>query len=108
MDLSSPGPHHGQVVDRARVGRRGSGTCEQDEKKSFHMSDDPFEAAVNDVLGEEGGYVNNPADPGGETNWGISKRAFPQVDIKALTRDDAKALYRANYWDPRHTRCGSR
>lgn len=61
---------------------------------------DPFEAAVNAVLGEEGGYVNNPADPGGETNWGISKRAFPDVDIKNLSRDAAKALYKAHYWDP--------
>lgn len=66
------------------------------------MSDDidAFEAAVNAVLGEEGGYVNNPADPGGETNWGISKRAFPDVDIATLSRDDAKALYKAHYWDP--------
>jgi lysozyme family protein len=66
------------------------------------MSDtvDPFDAAVNEVLGEEAGYVNNPADPGGETKWGISKRAFPQVDIASLSRDDAKALYRTHYWDP--------
>lgn len=61
---------------------------------------DPFESAVNDVLGEEGGYVNNPADPGGETNWGISKRAFPDVDIKNLTRSAAIEIYRKNYWDP--------
>lgn len=61
---------------------------------------DPFEGAINEVLGEEGGYVNNPSDPGGETNWGISKAAFPSVDIKNLTRDDAKALYRAHYWEP--------
>lgn len=61
---------------------------------------DEFEIAVNLVLGEEGGYVNNPADPGGETQWGISKRAFPLVDIKNLSRDDAKALYKAHYWDP--------
>lgn len=64
---------------------------------------DPFESAVNAVLGEEGGYVNNPADPGGETNWGISKRAFPNVDIKNLSRDAAKALYKAHYWDPLST-----
>lgn len=61
---------------------------------------DQFEIAVNEVLGEEGGYVNLAADPGGETNWGISKRAFPEVDIKNLTRDGAKALYKAHYWDP--------
>lgn len=61
---------------------------------------DPFEIAVNEVLGEEGGYVNNPSDPGGETNFGISKRAFPEVDIKNLTRDGAKDLYRSHYWVP--------
>lgn len=61
---------------------------------------DPFESWVNNVLGEEGGYVNIPADPGGETNWGISKRAFPNVDIKNLSRTDAIDLYRKYYWDP--------
>lgn len=60
----------------------------------------PFESAVNAVLGEEGGYVNNPADPGGETNFGISKRAFPNVDIKNLTREAAMGLYKTHYWDP--------
>lgn len=59
-----------------------------------------FEACVEAVLGEEGGYVNNSSDPGGETMWGISKRAFPTVDIANLSRDDAKALYKAHYWDP--------
>ena len=61
---------------------------------------DAFTLAVNEVLGEEDGYVNNPSDPGGETKWGISKRAFPDVDIANLTRDDAKALYKTHYWDP--------
>lgn len=61
---------------------------------------DEFEAAVNDVLGEEGGYVNSVTDPGGETQWGISKRAFPNVDIKNLSRDGAKDLYKTHYWDP--------
>lgn len=61
---------------------------------------DEFEAAVNAVLGEEGGYVNSVTDPGGETNWGISKRAFPTVDIKNLTRDGAKEIYLTHYWEP--------
>jgi lysozyme family protein len=71
-------------------------------RSSIAMPDnvDPFTAAVNEVLGEEAGYVNNPADPGGETKWGISKRAFPDVDIANLSRDDAAALYRTHYWDP--------
>ena len=41
---------------------------------------------------------SDPRDPGGETNWGISKRSYPQLDIKALTRDDARAIYRRDFW----------
>lgn len=63
-----------------------------------------FERAVGHVLDLEGGYVNDPADPGGETNFGISKRAYPDVDIAALTRDDAARIYYRDYWRP--LRCG--
>lgn len=58
-----------------------------------------FDVEVAKVLEREGGYSNNPADPGGETNFGISKRAYPAVDIKNLTRDEAIAIYRRDYWD---------
>lgn len=53
-------------------------------------------------MGHEGGYVNHPNDPGGETNWGISKRAYPNVDIKNLTRDQAKDIYYRDYWQKCH------
>jgi lysozyme family protein len=59
-----------------------------------------FDRVMAFILQEEGGYVNNPADPGGETNFGISKRAYPQVDIKLLTVDKAKEIYRRDYWLP--------
>lgn len=59
-----------------------------------------FDEAFDRLLGHEGGYVNDPRDPGGETNWGISKRAYPAVNIKALTQADAKAIYRRDYWAP--------
>ena len=58
-----------------------------------------FETAIAFVLNEEGGYTNDPKDPGGETNFGISKRAHPQVDIKDLTLEEAKSIYRYLYWD---------
>lgn len=58
-----------------------------------------FDGVFDRLISHEGGYVNNPADPGGETNWGISKRAYPNVDIKALTRDGAKAIYKRDFWD---------
>ena len=58
-----------------------------------------FETALAAVLGWEGGYVNDPRDAGGETNFGISARAYPGLNIKSLTRDQAAALYRRDYWD---------
>lgn len=59
-----------------------------------------FDTAIERILAHEGGYVFNPRDPGGETQWGISKRSYPQVDIKALTRDGAKAIYERDFWRP--------
>jgi lysozyme family protein len=58
-----------------------------------------FKEAFEIVIGHEGGYVNDPNDLGGETKFGISKRAFPNEDIKNLTLEKAKNLYKANYWD---------
>jgi lysozyme family protein len=59
-----------------------------------------FDEAFDRLIANEGGYVNDPADPGGETNWGISKRSYPDVDIANLTRDGAKAIYKRDFWDP--------
>lgn len=58
-----------------------------------------FDKAFELVIGHEGGYVNNPKDPGGETKYGISKRAYPEENIKNLTLDRAKFLYKRDYWD---------
>jgi len=60
---------------------------------------DVFEYAFDKTLRFEGGYVNDPDDPGGETRFGISKRSYPDVDIKALSEADAKDIYRRDYWD---------
>jgi len=59
-----------------------------------------FDTAFTRLIGNEGGYVNNPADPGGETKYGICKRDFPGEDIKGLTLDRAKQIYRERYWGP--------
>lgn len=59
-----------------------------------------FEAAVETVLANEGGYVSHPDDPGGETHFGISQRRYPDLDIKAVTREMAIDLYRRDYWHP--------
>ena len=56
--------------------------------------------AFNFTIGHEGGYVNNPNDPGGETKFGICKRDYPKQDINNLTIDRAKEIYYKNYWLP--------
>lgn len=58
-----------------------------------------FAVAIDFVLRHEGGDVNDPDDPGGHTRFGISKRAHPDEDIGALTRDRAAEIYRYSYWD---------
>lgn len=58
-----------------------------------------FQAACQFTLKWEAGYVNNPNDPGGETNYGISKRQYPDVNIKNLTLADAMVIYKRDYWD---------
>ncbi|TCW00405.1 glycoside hydrolase family 108 protein [Biostraticola tofi] len=56
----------------------------------------------NEILGKEGGYVNNPADRGGPTNWGITQtvaRAHGFTgDMRNLTRSQALAILEADYW----------
>ena len=58
-----------------------------------------FDSAFEIVVGIEGNYSNDPNDPGGETKYGISKRAHPSLDIANLTLEDAKAIYKKEYWD---------
>jgi len=57
-----------------------------------------FNSAVNKVLVHEGGYIFDAIDPGGETNFGISKRQYPDVDIKKLTKKSAVEIYKKDYW----------
>lgn len=57
-----------------------------------------FEGAFDRLISNEGGYVNDPRDPGGETKFGISKRSYPTADIAALTREGAKAIYLRDFW----------
>jgi lysozyme family protein len=59
---------------------------------------DNFTRAFGIVVGVEGGYSNDPADPGGETKYGISKRQYPDLDIANLTLDEAQAIYHRDYW----------
>ena len=63
------------------------------------INDMEFNDVIDKVLEHEGGYVNDPNDLGGETKYGITKRFYPDVDIKSLTKEDAKDIYKRDYWD---------
>ena len=58
-----------------------------------------FDEIIEKVLEHEGGYVNDPKDLGGETKYGITKRFYPDVDIKNLTIEQATEIYKKDYWD---------
>lgn len=57
---------------------------------------------INSVIGKEGGYVNNPADRGGPTNWGITEKVARahgyKGDMRNLTREQAVEIFEADYW----------
>ena len=70
---------------------------------SLIMTDsDLFSKALDFVLASEGGLSDDPADPGGLTNFGISQRSYPNEDIRAMTRERAAFLYKRDYWTPIH------
>jgi lysozyme family protein len=70
-----------------------------------------FELCLAEVLKHEGGYADHPADPGGATNMGITRRTLagwrkispwwnlPKTEVQRLTRAEAARIYRALYWD---------
>jgi len=57
-----------------------------------------FNRCVTVILKNEGGYVNHPNDPGGETNMGIARMFYPDLDIKNLTRNQVIEIYFRDYW----------
>lgn len=65
-----------------------------------------FDTAFEKLIGHEGGYVNHPSDPGGETNHGITARVARahgyQGDMRDLPLEAAKDIARAAYWDKVH------
>lgn len=61
---------------------------------------DMFDRIMKIVFRHEGGYVNDPDDLGGETNFGITKRRYPNLDIKNLTKEEAKQIYYKDFWLP--------
>jgi len=61
---------------------------------------DIFKKCMPVILRNEGGYINHPNDPGGETNFGIAKKFYPNEDIKNMTIPRATYLYYRDYWLP--------
>ena len=63
------------------------------------LTSKPMRVEIAKTIFLEGGYSDDPNDPGGETNFGISKRYHPNVDIKALTPEKAEEIYLKEYWN---------
>ena len=67
------------------------------------MAAENYQKCLNMILHHEGGYVNHPKDPGGETNLGVTKRVYEEwggtKDMKDLEVEDVAPIYRKNYWD---------
>ena len=59
-----------------------------------------FNKIIYKVLEHEGGYVNDKDDLGGETNYGITKRFYPNIDIENLSKQEAIDIYYDDYWIP--------
>ncbi len=60
-----------------------------------------FSPAIAKTLAREGGarFTDNPDDRGGATKYGLSQRAYPNLDIRNLTEAQARDLYKRDYWD---------
>jgi lysozyme family protein len=71
------------------------------------MASSNFDSCLTRLLEHEGGYVNHPSDPGGPTNFGITIADYRKytnpgataANVRTMTLDEAKAIYRAKYWD---------
>jgi lysozyme family protein len=92
------------ALARAARGIRGTPTTPYPD---IAMAADTFDACLAATLKEEGGYGDDPHDPGGATNFGITLRtlenwrgrAATAADVRAMTRAEAAAIYRARFWN---------
>ena len=67
-----------------------------------------YDKCIETILHHEGGYVNHPSDPGGETNLGVTLKVYEvwcaeqdieQKDMRDLIVEDVAPIYKKNYWD---------
>ena len=67
------------------------------------MAAENYDKCLETILHHEGGYVNHPSDPGGETNMGVTKKVYIAFggtkDMRDLEFEDVAPIYRKNYWD---------
>jgi lysozyme family protein len=71
------------------------------------MAAENYDKCLELILHHEGGYVNHPKDPGGETNLGVTKRVYEEwggtKEMVDLTVEDVAPIYEKNYWG--RTKC---
>ena len=71
-------------------------------KKDNSMAKSQYDKCLEIILHHEGGYVNHPKDPGGETNLGVTKRVYEEWGGKKKMKDlkvaDVAPIYEKNYW----------
>jgi len=68
---------------------------------------DNFDKCLQLVLKHEGGYVNHPNDPGGMTNYGVTKKVYEkylgkevtETDMKDMSLEHVGEIYKRKYWD---------
>lgn len=112
--INNMNPQDGQTVDERlealyqQYGIKAEAASVNQTKSAAPAQPDGWEPAIQFVLKWEGGYVDHPLDKGGETNMGITlpvlKTAYAQgiighCDPKKLTKDEAKRIYKKNYWE---------
>lgn len=64
------------------------------------MYPDLFNKCITVLLSLEGGYSDRPSDKGGPTNYGLSQKSYPDLNMKTLTKDRAIEIYFNDYWIP--------
>lgn len=95
------------------LGKSSFAATDQPTQKKSNAVDDMITYGKTDTIARnlklEGGFVNNPSDPGGATNMGITLRTLQSVDpsatvqdVKNLTSDEASKIYDQKYWTPNH------
>ena len=100
LDPAPDEPVRAPTTSRQWSNRKAKKEAERFRKNpNSDFSNIEFQDIWANVLRSEGGYANNPADPGGETNFGISKRSYPHENIRGMTADRAQEIFKSDFFD---------